>query len=249
MTGNGEVFSAGGDLRRVSPPPSTPGRPRSGTLASHGSGCWVLLPPSPSPSSHVSPGQRWPGGAVPVASCDFAYASDAAVFATPEIKIGLFALLILPMLIRRIGERNALELVLTGEPIDAHEARRMGLVNAVYPRDNLDASVEALAAKLAKIHPSTMSRSKHAFRTIAAAKFSEGMEIARGIRGAFMGSDELKEAVGRFSRKDDLHELRQSRRRPAPTQREGASGRFGSRQGEAHSSEQVSCSRATRTLL
>ncbi len=200
LTGAGEAFSAGGDLDEF-----------LATIDSGATSLWdtgepwqrlfSIVPTLSKPVIARVTGPAMAGGCGLVASCDFAYAADTALFATPEIKIGLFALLILPMLIRRIGERNALELVLTGDSIDAHEARRMGLINAVYPRDELDAAVDALAAKLVKIRPATMARSKHAFRTIAAAGFSEGMEIARGIRGAFMGSNELKEGISRFFKK------------------------------------------------
>ncbi len=197
LTGAGEAFSAGGDLDEF-----------LATIDSGATSLWdtgaawqrlfSIVPTLSKPVIARVTGPAMAGGCGLVASCDFAYASDTAVFATPEIKIGLFALLILPMLIRRIGERHALELVLAGEPIGADEARRMGIINALYPRNELDAAVDALASKLVRIHPATMARSKHAFRTIAAAGFSEGMEIARGIRGAFMGSNELKEGISRF---------------------------------------------------
>jgi methylglutaconyl-CoA hydratase len=78
---------------------------------------------------------------------------------------------------------------------------RFGLVNIVVPRDQLDTSVNALASQLATIPLATMARAKYAFRAISTAQFSEAMEIARGIRGAFMGSNELKEGISRFFKK------------------------------------------------
>lgn len=197
ITGANEAFSAGGDLDEF-----------LATIDSGATALWdtgepwqrlfSIIPSLSKPVIARVAGPAMAGGCGLVASCDFALAAENARFATPEIKIGLFALLILPMLIRRIGERHALDMVLTGRTIDAAEAMRFGLVNKVVPRGQLDISVDGLTSQFAAIPPATMARAKHAFRTISAAGFTEGMEIARGIRGAFMGSNELKEGISRF---------------------------------------------------
>jgi methylglutaconyl-CoA hydratase len=200
MTGAGETFSAGGDLDEF-----------LGTIDSGATALWdtgepwqrlfSIVPTLSKPVIARVIGPALAGGCGLVASCDFVFAADNAIFGTPEIKIGLFPLLILPMLIRRIGERHSLEMVLTGRSLDAAEAMRFGLVNIVVPRDQLDTSVNALASQLATIPLATMARAKYAFRAISTAQFSEAMEIARGIRGAFMGSNELKEGISRFFKK------------------------------------------------
>jgi enoyl-CoA hydratase/carnithine racemase len=200
MTGAGETFSAGGDLDEF-----------LGTIDSGATALWdtgepwqrlfSIVPTLSKPVIARVIGPALAGGCGLVASCGFVFAADNAIFGTPEIKIGLFPLLILPMLIRRIGERHSLEMVLTGRSLDAAEAMRFGLVNIVVPRDQLDTSVNALASQLATIPLATMARAKYAFRAISTAQFSEAMEIARGIRGAFMGSNELKEGISRFFKK------------------------------------------------
>lgn len=197
ITGAGEAFSAGGDLDEF-----------LATIDAGATALWEtgepwqrlfsIVPSLSKPVIARVVGPAMAGGCGLVASCDFAIAAENAVFATPEIKIGLFALLILPMLIRRIGERYALDMVLTGRTIDAAEAMRFGLVNKVVPREQLDLSIDTLASQFAVVPAATMARAKHAFRTISAAGFAEGMEIARGIRGAFMGSNELREGISRF---------------------------------------------------
>ena len=81
-----------------------------------------------------------------VAACDLAVASEAATFATPGVRIGLFCSTPMVALTRAIGRKRALEMLLTGEPIDARTACAWGLVNRVVPPDRLHAETLALAA-------------------------------------------------------------------------------------------------------
>src|SRR5204863_10032174 len=68
-----------------------------------------------------------------VAACDLAIASEAASFATPGVKIGLFCTTPMVALSRSVGRKNALEMLLTGDPIAADEAARLGLINRAVP--------------------------------------------------------------------------------------------------------------------
>src|SRR5262249_58256192 len=80
-----------------------------------------------------------------VASCDLAIAAEEARFATPGVKIGLFCSTPMVALSRNIGRKRALEMLLTGLPIDAHTAAEWGLVNRVLPAHQLDAQALDLA--------------------------------------------------------------------------------------------------------
>ena len=80
-----------------------------------------------------------------VASCDLAVATEEAHFATPGGKGGWFCHTPMVAVARAVGGRHALELALTGDPIDAHTALAWGLVNRVVPRERLDEETEALA--------------------------------------------------------------------------------------------------------
>ena len=84
-----------------------------------------------------------------VATCDLAIASEEAAFATPGVKIGLFCTTPMVALSRAIGRKRALEMLLTGEPIDAHRAAEWGLVNRVVPADQLQAETRQLAGRIA----------------------------------------------------------------------------------------------------
>jgi enoyl-CoA hydratase/carnithine racemase len=98
-----------------------------------------------------------------VAACDLAVAADTARFATPGVKIGLFCSTPMVPLSRAIGRKRALEMLLTGELIDAQRARDWGLVNLVVGEDELEDAVAGLAAKVAGSSPLTVAIGKEAF--------------------------------------------------------------------------------------
>ena len=98
-----------------------------------------------------------------VASCDLAVAADTARFATPGVNIGLFCSTPMVALSRAVGRKAAMEMLLTGELIDAARAREIGLVNRVVAEPALDAAVAALAGQIAAKSPLTLAIGKEAF--------------------------------------------------------------------------------------
>jgi enoyl-CoA hydratase/carnithine racemase len=98
-----------------------------------------------------------------VAACDLAVAADDARFATPGVKIGLFCSTPMVPLSRAIGRKRALEMLLTGELIDAQAALDWGLVNRVVPAGRLDEAVGELVEKIAASSPFTVGIGKEAF--------------------------------------------------------------------------------------
>jgi enoyl-CoA hydratase/carnithine racemase len=98
-----------------------------------------------------------------VATCDLAIASEAARFATPGVKIGLFCSTPMVALSRNIGRKRALEMLLSGRPIDAATAADWGLVNHVVPAAELDRAALELAHQVASASPLTLRIGKHAF--------------------------------------------------------------------------------------
>jgi enoyl-CoA hydratase/carnithine racemase len=97
------------------------------------------------------------------ATCDLVVASEDARFATPGVKIGLFCTTPMVALTRSVGRKRALEMLLSGDPIDARTAADWGLVNRVVPHDRLDAEARALAARIADASPLTVAIGKQAF--------------------------------------------------------------------------------------
>jgi len=98
-----------------------------------------------------------------VAACDLAVAAEEARFATPGVKIGLFCSTPMVPLSRAIGRKRALEMLLTGTPIDAATALEWGLVNRVVPTDDLDAAVAGLVDSIAASSSLTVAIGKEAF--------------------------------------------------------------------------------------
>ncbi|MGA8029068.1 MAG: enoyl-CoA hydratase [Bryobacteraceae bacterium] len=98
-----------------------------------------------------------------VATCDLAIAAEGAAFATPGVRIGLFCTTPMVALSRAIGRKRALQMLLTGESIDAWTAADWGLVNSVVPSTELTTATRNLAARIAEASPLTVSIGKQAY--------------------------------------------------------------------------------------
>jgi enoyl-CoA hydratase/carnithine racemase len=98
-----------------------------------------------------------------VAACDLAVAADDARFATPGVKIGLFCSTPMVPLSRAIGRKRALEMLVTGDLVDAQTALDWGLVNRVVPAERLEEAVAELVEKIAASSPLTVGIGKEAF--------------------------------------------------------------------------------------
>jgi enoyl-CoA hydratase/carnithine racemase len=98
-----------------------------------------------------------------VAACDLAIAADNARFATPGVNIGLFCTTPSVPLVRAVGRKRALEMLFTGEMIDAPTALEWGLVNRVVPVDDLDNTVVELATRIASASSHVLALGKRAF--------------------------------------------------------------------------------------
>lgn len=98
-----------------------------------------------------------------VATCDLAVAAEDSRFATPGVRIGLFCSTPMVALSRAVGRKKALEMLLTGVPVDAREALRSGLVNRVVPADRLRAETMELAVQVAAASHHVVGLGKRAF--------------------------------------------------------------------------------------
>jgi enoyl-CoA hydratase len=155
VTGTGDVFCAGADLKRVA-------QSEGGQLATKRGGFGgITTRDFPKPIIAAVNGHALAGGFEIVLACDLVVAADDANFGIPEVKRGLFAaaggLIRLP---NRIPTATAMELALTGDPISAPRAFELGLVNRVVPRpDVLDAAL-ALAERIAANAPIAVRNSR-----------------------------------------------------------------------------------------
>ena len=136
-----------------------------------------------------------------VAACDLAVASEDARFATPGVKIGLFCSTPMVPISRAVGRKRALELLLTGEPIDARTAADWGLVNRVVPPDELDAAVAGLVAAIARSSPLTVSIGKDAFYTQIERDEPGAYEHTKGVMARNAAVNDAQEGMSAFLEK------------------------------------------------
>ena len=136
-----------------------------------------------------------------VASCDLAVASDTAWFATPGVKIGLFCTTPMVPIIRAVGRKRALEMLLTGRPVDAATAESWGLINRVVPADLLDAAVgefvDAIVASSARV----VGLGKEAFYRQVDLDLGAAYEIAGPIMAANAALADAQEGMTAFLEK------------------------------------------------
>ena len=136
-----------------------------------------------------------------VATCDLAIASEAASFATPGVRIGLFCSTPMVAVSRSIGRKRALEMLLTGRPIDAHTAAEWGLVNRVVPAGELDAAALELAHQVADASPLTLRIGKHAFYRQIDATQDEAYELMSRTMAENAMTCDAQEGMGAFLEK------------------------------------------------
>jgi enoyl-CoA hydratase/carnithine racemase len=136
-----------------------------------------------------------------VASCDLAIASEAARFATPGVNIGLFCSTPMVPLSRAVHAKHAMEMLLTGDAIDAATAHRMGLVNRVVAAQDLDAATTALARQIAAKSPLVLAIGKEAFYRQAEMDLDEAYAYAGEVMALNMLKRDAGEGIAAFIEK------------------------------------------------
>jgi enoyl-CoA hydratase/carnithine racemase len=135
------------------------------------------------------------------ASCDLVVASEHATFATPGVKIGLFCTTPGVALTRAVAPKHALEMLLTGAPISALEAQRIGLVNRVVPADRLAEETMKLARQVAAASTSTVALGKRAFYQQLALDHARAYELAQKVMVANALTRDAQEGMHAFLEK------------------------------------------------
>ncbi len=145
LAAEGKVFSSGHDLSEMV------GRDigEYRTLFDVCTELMTKLQTTPQPVIAEVQGMATAAGCQLVATCDLAIAAEEATFATPGVRIGLFCTTPMVALTRAVGRKRAMEMLLTGEPISAHQAADWGLVNRVVAAGDLRAETRKLAGRIA----------------------------------------------------------------------------------------------------
>lgn len=194
LRGNGPVFSAGHDLSEMV------GQSREFyehefAVCAHLMETIVNLPQPVIAEVH---GIATAAGCQLVASCDLVVAAEAARFATPGVKIGLFCSTPMVALSRAVGRKKAMEMLLTGEFISAEEARQAGLVNRVVPAAQLAETTRALAETIAAASPLVVGIGKQAFYRQAEMPLHEAYVYASGVMAANAQLEDAQEGMCAF---------------------------------------------------
>jgi enoyl-CoA hydratase/carnithine racemase len=162
LTGAGKAFSAGGDLSGMQPAtgasaPVSDARP--GSLvdlleAMHALGKPIIA---------MVNGSALAGGLGLVVACDLVIAADTATFGTTEIAVGLWPMMITAEIVRNVGRKRTLEMMLTGKKLDAAEALACGIVNRVVPAAELETETMRFATEIADRSPAAIALGLKAF--------------------------------------------------------------------------------------
>jgi enoyl-CoA hydratase/carnithine racemase len=133
-----------------------------------------------------------------VASCDLAVAAENARFATPGVNIGLFCSTPMVALSRAVGRKAAMEMLLTGDLIDAARARELGLINRIVAESDLDEAVAALAGQIAAKSPLTLAIGKEAFYRQAEMDLAGAYRLASETMTRNMMARDAAEGIDAF---------------------------------------------------
>ncbi|HZF41437.1 MAG TPA: enoyl-CoA hydratase [Blastocatellia bacterium] len=136
-----------------------------------------------------------------VAACDLAVAAEESKFATPGVRIGLFCSTPMVPLTRAIGRKRALEMLMTGTPIDARTAAEWGLVNRVVAADRLRDETLALAQRIIEASPFVVGIGKQAFYAQIDLDQSKAYDYTKEVMSLNMMADDAQEGIGAFLEK------------------------------------------------
>jgi enoyl-CoA hydratase/carnithine racemase len=133
--------------------------------------------------------------------CDLLVASDQATFGTPEIKVGVWPMMIMAIITRNLGRKRAMELFMTGERIDASTALQWGFVNRVAPPDEVRERAHAWAAEIGGWSPLIMRLGRDAFYAIDTMDYAAALRYLQAQLTVVSLTDDFREGVTAFLEK------------------------------------------------
>ena len=200
LTGAGDkAFCAGGDLAPAAngaPFSVDPSRPQNPVVDAFKRMERCNLPILARVNGHALA-----GGFGLVCACDLAVAVEGALFGTPESRIGLFPMMIMPYMLRVLPARKFMELCMTGESIDAHEALRIGVLNEVVPVADFDARIAAWSDLLASRSPTAIRLGKQGFHAMRDMGMQQALEFAQLMLPMMAATEDAREGMRAFQEK------------------------------------------------
>jgi len=197
LSGAGKDFCAGADLEELlasadaSPEANEAAALRLGALFSR-------LRQLPKPVVAVVRGRALAGGAGLMTACDIVLAGAGAQVGYPEVLRGFVPAMVMTMLRRLVGEKAALDLVLTGRMLSATEAHALGLVSRVMPDGELDREAGDLTRALASAPASALALTKQLFYQLDGQSFDQGIALGARVNALARQTPDFRDAIGRF---------------------------------------------------
>ena len=195
---NGPAFCAGHDMRELR---ANPSRDAVAALFGESGKLMLSLIRLPKPVIARVQGTATAAGCQLVASCDLAVASSDAKFATPGVEIGLFCSTPMVAISRNVPRKRMMEMLLTGDPVDAETAADYGLVNSVVAPGELEAETDRLARRIAEKSALTIAIGKEAFYKQVEAGFDEAYRTASEAMTRNMLARDAEEGIDAFLEK------------------------------------------------
>ena len=203
IAANGPAFSAGHDMKELSARrgDADGGRAYFADVMNACSAMMQAIVRLPKPVVAAVQGVATAAGCQLVASCDLAVASEAASFATPGVDIGLFCSTPMVALSRNVPRKQAMEMLLTGEPVSAARACDIGLVNRVVTAGTERDAAVMLAQKVALKSAYTIKLGKAAFYRQAEMSLADAYRYAAEVMTENMMARDAEEGIGAFIEK------------------------------------------------
>jgi enoyl-CoA hydratase/carnithine racemase len=194
LTGEGTTFCSGGDFTGAT---SESELPHKGDFAD----LLVSLYRSEKPVIAKVNGDALGGGLGLAAACTFAVAVSSAKLGTPEIDVGLFPMMIMAVLSRRVPRRRLTEMMLFGEKLGAEEAARIGLVNRVAQPGELDVAVKAISDRIASKSATTVCLGLRALAAQDDLDLEQALPMLRDRLAEVLATDDAREGLMAFLEK------------------------------------------------
>ena len=203
IAATGDVFSSGHNLKEITDARENEdaGEAYFNSLFNLCSSLMQLIVNCKKPIIAEVNGVATAAGCQLVASCDLAISSDSSMFATPGVNIGLFCSTPMVALSRNVKKKDAMKMLLTGDMIDAKEAKRLSLINDYVPEEQLTDSVNDLAKKIASKSLMTVKIGKDAFYKQSELSLSDAYEYTVKIMTENTLNDDAKEGISSFLEK------------------------------------------------
>ena len=193
LTGAGSVFSAGGNLAGMQ---QQTGAPPASLVE-----LFTAMHELGKPIVAMVNGHALAGGLGLVVACDVAIVADTAQLGTTEIAVGLWPMMITAEIVRNIGRKKTLELMLTGAKLSAAEALACGLVTRVVPAAELEAETMKFAHELADRSPSTLALGLRAFYKSQDMELEPALRFLEGELHRVLATEDAREGITAFMQK------------------------------------------------